>query len=67
MARRKRRTAHGRTAAKRLQERLTAIAERQKIARKALVFELKAQAQRREIDRQLRAAGIRRGRRRAKR
>jgi len=65
MARRKRRTAHGRTAAKRLQERLTAIAERQKIARKALVFELKAQ--RREIDRQLRAAGVRRGRRRAKR
>ncbi|HLB65273.1 MAG TPA: hypothetical protein VJJ46_10560 [Anaerolineales bacterium] len=65
MARRKRRTARRRTAAKRLQERLTAIAERQKIARKALVFELKAQ--RREIDRQLRAAGIRRGRRRAKR
>jgi len=65
MARRKRRTARGRTAAKRLQERLTAIAERQKIARKALVFELKAQ--RREIDRQLRAAGVRRGRRRAKR
>jgi len=65
MARRKRRTAHGRTAAKRLQERLTAIAERQKIARKALVSELKAQ--RREIDRQLRAVGVRRGRRRAKR
>jgi len=65
MARRKRRTARRRTAAKRLQERLTAIAERQKIARKALIFELKAQ--RREIDRQLRAAGIRRGRRRAKR
>jgi len=65
MARRKRRTARRRTAAKRLQERLTAIAERQKIARKALVFELKAQ--RREIDRQLRAAGVRRGRRRAKR